>query len=126
MCLLNGDLGGALPASINFSEIDNYDIETLTTTTELIPIKTIIREAVHTYGKEPYHNIIINDVEDYGVELLEYRGEEPIYFFRPIEDNAYTNMTVYGNTKVFVEGSNQVSELKDIQCLNLVDTALID
>lgn len=126
MCLLNGDLGGALPASINFSEIDNYDIETLTTTTELIPIKTIIREAVHTYGKEPYHNIIINDVEDYGVELLEYRGEEPIYFFRPIEDNAYTNMTVYGNTKVFVEGSNQVSELKDIQCLNLVDTALIN
>ena len=29
-----------------------------------IPIKTIIKEAVHTYGREPYHNIIINDVDD--------------------------------------------------------------
>ena len=46
-----------------------------------IPIKTIVREAIHTYAKEPYHNIVINDLEDYGLELLEYRGDKPLYFF---------------------------------------------
>ena len=44
-----------------------------------IPIKTIIKEAVHTYGREPYHNIIINDVDDQGLVLMEYRGKEPLY-----------------------------------------------
>ena len=37
-----------------------------------IPIPEIIRNAVHTYANEPYHNIIINDLETYGLELLRY------------------------------------------------------
>ena len=28
-----------------------------------IPIKDIVREAVHTYAREPYHNIIIKDID---------------------------------------------------------------
>lgn len=120
MCLLNGDLGGVMTSSVNFSEIETYDTKTGITTIDYIPIKTIIREAVHTYGKEPYNNIIINDVEDYGVELLEYRGEEPIFFFQPIDDDSYTNMTIYGDTKVFVENSDEVIELKDVKCKTLV------
>jgi hypothetical protein len=49
-----------------------------------LPIYSIIKEAVHTYGKEPYHNIIINDLDKKGLELLEYRGDEltPIYLLR--------------------------------------------
>ena len=46
MCLLNGEIGGSLPASINFSEIDTYNLETMETTTELIPIKEIIKDIV--------------------------------------------------------------------------------
>ena len=46
-----------------------------------LPLKTIIREAIHTYAHEPYHNIIINDLDDYGLKLLEYRGDKPFYFF---------------------------------------------
>ena len=46
---------------------------------EDVPIKTIIKEAVHTYGREPYYNIIINDVDDEGLLLKEYIGEEPLY-----------------------------------------------
>jgi hypothetical protein len=38
-----------------------YDVKKL-------KIDEIIRESVHTYAKEPYHNIIINDLEDYGLE----------------------------------------------------------
>jgi hypothetical protein len=33
-----------------------------------IPLEKIIRESVHAYALEPYHNIIINDLEDYGLE----------------------------------------------------------
>ena len=40
-----------------------WDKTNNTTTYTNIPVKTIIREAVHTYAKEPYHNIIINDLD---------------------------------------------------------------
>lgn len=136
MCLLNGEIGGSLPSSVDFGKIESYDViyepikldaqngfvahkyyienphytpqngqdqyifadyEYLHDATntydanlqyyerndyiniEDIPIKTIIREAVHTYAHEPYHNIIVNDLEDYGLELLEYRGDTPLY-----------------------------------------------
>ena len=46
---------------------------------EDVPIKVIIKEAVHTYGREPYYNIIINDVDDEGLLLKEYIGDEPLY-----------------------------------------------
>ena len=46
-----------------------------------LTLKHIIREAVHTYAKEPYQNIIINDLDQSGLELLEYRGDKPLYFF---------------------------------------------
>jgi hypothetical protein len=42
---------------------------------EKIWIGDIIRELVHVYGNEPYNNILINDIEQYGVELWEYRGD---------------------------------------------------
>lgn len=66
---------------------------------EKIPIKTIIREAVHTYGKEPYYNIIINDLEEYGKELLEYRGSNPIYLTYEESTQEYLNMYVKGETE---------------------------
>ena len=33
------------------------------------PIKSIIKEAVHQYGNEFFHNIIINDLDSTGLEL---------------------------------------------------------
>ena len=33
-----------------------------------LTIERIIKEAVHAYGKEPYHNIIIKDLDKYGLE----------------------------------------------------------
>ena len=55
-----------------YNKNDNY-------TKEKIPISKIIREAVHTYGKEPYHNIIINDLDNYGLEQLTYKGDITLY-----------------------------------------------
>ena len=121
MCLLNGDVGGALTASVVFSERDTYDLEKQEVLTELIPFKTIIREAVHTFGGEPYHNIIINDLDDLAVELLEYRGDTPMYFFREVSDNVYNNISVYGDMMVFPKGSETPCKLSDIDCLPLTE-----
>ena len=63
-----------------------------------LPLKTIIREAVHTYAKEPYQNIIINDVDDYGLEQLTYKGDRPLYALRNGDTEHFTQL--------FFEGQN--------------------
>jgi len=45
MCLLNGDIAGALPHSVDFGVEEYYDTDGYTHYTD-IPIITIIREAV--------------------------------------------------------------------------------
>ena len=45
-----------------------------------IPIKDIVLQAVHEYAQEPWQNIIVNDLDDYGIELLEYQGSTPFYY----------------------------------------------
>lgn len=85
MTLLNGEYGGMITAlthdfgQINIQQLDgSYVIDK-------ILVKDIIRNAVHTFANEPLHNIIINDVEDYGVELLEYKGDD--YLFILLTEN---------------------------------------
>ena len=96
MCLLNGDVAGNIPASVDFGVEEFYDVKTQTTIYTDIPIKRIIRESLHTYAGEPYHNIIIEDLEEAGLELLEYRGDDPIYLVYDKNDggtiqNGYVN-----------------------------------
>jgi hypothetical protein len=57
---------------------------------------------VHTYAREPYHNIIINDLMDYAVELLEYRYDIPMYLYRDASknDKIYNNATLNGKKTV--------------------------
>lgn len=87
MCLLNGEVGGNIQAiSHDFGTIDEID-ENGNITNKKLKLKDIIKEAVHEYAREPYHNIIINDLDESGVELLEYRGDTPIYFLI----NAFTD-----------------------------------
>lgn len=103
MCLLNGEVGGSLEASIDFGNIEEENDEGVWTITP-IPVYDIIRNAVHTYAGEPYHNIIINDIEDYGLELLEYRYDVPMFLYRPAgtkeeperESNIFANMVMGG------------------------------
>ena len=93
MCLLNGEFGGVLESSVDFGCIEEEDRNGNWITRKL-PIQEIIKNAVHVYGREPYHNIIINDLDTYGVELLEYRYDMPMYLYRSGEEGAsviYTN-----------------------------------
>ena len=93
MCLLNGDIGGSLTASIDFG-VDEY--------VNHIPIKDIVREAVHTYAREPYHNIIINDLDETAVELLEYRGDTPLYLLYNEIAGVYENYILNGDTVCWI------------------------
>lgn len=99
MCLLNGEVSGVLGASTDFGTEDNMG--------EIVklPLETIIRNIVHVYGKEPYHNITIRDLE-YGLELLEYRGNGPLYLLKSgtqLETEVlFDNFTTDGDTACFI------------------------
>lgn len=105
MCLLNGDVGGNLTAlSYDFGKVtvvnkSGYTYE------EQLPIKKIIQKAVHEYAKEPYHNIVINDLDDCGLELLEYRGNEPMYFAYNANTQEATNPILNVKQKYYVDGN---------------------
>ena len=116
MCLLNGEVGGTINASTDFGQIEEYTTlengEIIIEKT-LIPIVDIIKNAVHLYAGEPLHNIVINDVENYGLELLEYRGDKPMYMLRNIETQVVSNITLNGNKTYYVvdkEGEYVIDE----------------
>ena len=135
MCLLNGEIGGSLPSSIDFGKIDIYEdtytevqikdytqyvankyyiyengeykislnefnektkyyTKDILLKQDSLKLKDIIKEAVHEYGKELYHNIIINDLDNYGLELLEYRGDKPLYLLYDEDAHIYTQMVI--------------------------------
>lgn len=97
MSLLNGDIGGVITAnSVDFGVLKKYikdengkDI----LIKEKYLLKDIITEAVHEYAKEPYHNIIVNDLDDLGLELMEYRGDTDMFMLYDLEINEVTNFT---------------------------------
>lgn len=90
MVLLNGEVGGVVPASWDFGKIDVTNDDG-TVTQDFYPIKDIILQAVHEYAQEPWSNIIVNDLDDYGIELLEYMGESPLYYIIGEPDSGDNN-----------------------------------
>lgn len=98
MCLLNGDMAGQI---MNISEdfgvkwIWKNDEHT-EYVAEDIEIKEIIYKGVQTYAGELPQNIIINDIAECGVQLMEYRGKQPLYLIKNNNDKIYENMTVNG------------------------------
>lgn len=143
MCLLNGDVGGTLPAlSTDFDKIENitaeytlvelsqdkwyagkyyiqledgsyelsvdyfdstatYYVKNLVSDTEKIWIGDVVKEMVHTYGNEPYHNIIIQDVAENGVELWEYRGDKTMFMLVRCSTYEVENLILDDETTVY-------------------------
>lgn len=89
-------------------------------TTTQLPIKEIIRNAVHVYGHIPWHKIIVNDLDLYGSQLLEYRGDKPLYLIKRQNTNInmFVGLTFDGS---FTIGGQQIGSLEDDQYLSLVD-----
>lgn len=64
-----------------FKIVDLYE-EDYEYSLKKIPLEKIIRESVHSYANEPYSNIIINDLDDFGLEQLTYKGDTPLIALR--------------------------------------------
>jgi hypothetical protein len=75
---------------------------------------------VHQYAGEPLHNIIIKNIEDYGLELLEYRYDIPMYLYRNLDSTQFMNMTLNGNTPCSVTGKPEIT------CLNHLTSDELD
>lgn len=131
MCRLNGEVSGNIMMSNNFGVIDEITkieetdpntgevVMAYHTTTSKLPIYMIIQNAVKEYGQERSENIIINDLDQYGYELWEYRGENPFYLFiKPnynIEQAAVLNMTFNGDTVVEFATEEKHIKLKEFE-----------
>ena len=117
MVFLNGELGGSLFAQHDFGSYDQINADGSITTLK-IKLYNIIRQAVHEYGQEPFHNIIINDLDNYGYELWNYQGgnhEDYLYYFYGAEDLKIKNMTLNGNTIVYPENSETGIAIKNLR-----------
>ena len=97
-----------------------YEIEEMTIFTK-IPLKKIIREAVHTYAQEPYHNIMINDLDNYGLEQVTYQGDKALYAFRDPATNDFTQIVTS-----FTEPSGTFNYDNLSNIAPSADTTLID
>ena len=87
MCLLNGECGGTLPASITFHEYSQMQADgTYTDIPQLI--FDIIQTLVCNYGGIPIHKIIINDIPKEIKQIVRYIGSAPLYL--NIENGIFT------------------------------------
>ena len=114
MCQLNGEIGGSLTSSVDFGAEDIVDKNGVIQTRK-IPIQDVIRHAVHTYAGEPLHNIIINDLEGYGLELLEYRYDTPMYLYRKVNSQYFDNVTLDGNKMGKIAKTGETKPLSAIE-----------
>lgn len=121
MCQLNGEVGGTINAPTDFGTIEEVDGE-ITLITKL-PIKDIIRNMIHTYAGEPHYNIIINDLDHYAVELLEYRYDVPMYLYRTRNSPLYDNATLDGDIQCQIP-DKKLKELESQYLETLVDTLI--
>lgn len=122
MCLLNGEVGGhVMSISHDFGTIDTYDENGIKTNKSIL-ISTIIRDAVHEYGREELDNIIINDVEDTGKMLMEYKGSEPMYYLINRETGEFYREIHIGEP-IKIDNPNSVH--KEIISINFGDIDII-
>ena len=77
-----------------------------------IPLEKIIREAVHTYAKEPYHNIIINDLSKYALEQLSYKGNETLYALRDTETKHFSQIFFKHNFPEDIQSAIEAGNFK--------------
>lgn len=81
MAMLNGDVGGTLPALVVFDTMDTQ-LSDGSYEKQKVPIYNIIQELVNHYGNEPLSNIVIEDVDTRIRKVMKWNGENPLYLIR--------------------------------------------
>lgn len=119
MCLLNGDIGGnVMLKAVDFGSEDIISADQERYNQKLL-LKDIILEMVHEYAKEPYYNIIVNDLDDMGVEMLEYRSDIPMYLLLNTETDEVSIMSLTGEEEYALQSNPNITmALKDIPIYN--------
>lgn len=77
--LLNGTMGGVIPADTIFSEIENIEMDGVTKTVSKILIKDIIKSLVTEFGGEDPAKVIVSDIDDYILKVMKWNGDQPVY-----------------------------------------------
>ena len=115
MCQLNGELGGVFPFSVDLGSEEfvekqkilngnEYDPTEYVYTIKKLTLPYIIQEMIHMYGGEPYHNIIINDLDTNGLELMEYKGQNPMYLITLRARPDIRMVSLNGEQNCYVKG----------------------
>ena len=90
MCLLNGEVGGIIPASTQFDRYDTID-ENGEWVISKPTIYQIIYELVNHFGGEDINKIVIGDIDKKIKMVMKWTGSNPVYLYHH-NDNYY--MTV--------------------------------
>ena len=118
MSLLNGDLGGTFPHAIDVGTVDtNVEYEEGIVKSKektSLTIQQIITDIVHKYGGEPFHNIIVNDLDDKGLIMLDYNGDNDIYLFKNVQTGLYENVIFDGDV-IRYDRNNKPIKVSEIQ-----------
>lgn len=138
MCRLNGEVSGNIMYGTDFGNIDNVTKyvdedgnDQYLTQKEKLTIKEIIQNAVKIYGQENEHNIIINDLDQYGYELWEYHGDTPMYMFIEYNNNVIgnvVNIAFDGSIKVYDDNDDEynLEEIPQYYSMNALDDSYND
>ena len=84
MCLLNGDIGGVFNAETDLGQ-EQVEQEDGSYKKIYRSIPYIIKEMIHQYAQEPFHNIVIKDIDDLALEVLKNNSGHDIYLAKDIE-----------------------------------------
>lgn len=78
MAGLNGDVGGKIPSTTVFDELDTQSPSGEYITKKVL-IYDIIMELVNHFGGEDMNNIVIEDVDTRTKRIMQWRGSNPAY-----------------------------------------------
>ena len=115
---LNGSFGGTLSSEVDFGVIEEEQSDGSILINQ-VDIETIIKQSLQQYGLERLENIVINDLPENGLELLEYKGQNPMYMIiKEMANNdnniEIINYTLDGNSEVYDQIGNPVA-IQDIE-----------
>ena len=79
--LLNGDMGGIIPAATVFSESEIFNAGSDEVQIKKVLLKDIIKKLVIEFGGEDPNKVIVTDVPDTIVKVMKWCGEKTLYFY---------------------------------------------
>lgn len=104
--LLNGDMGGVIPAATVFSEFETYNSNGTERYVEKMLLKDIIKFLVVDFGGELPENVIIHDIDDYIVKVMKWNGNSPIYLIEETGKNKRLSITAETGAIRYDKGKN--------------------